>query len=331
MTLSTGYFSDFVFYDPYSSDFDRWEDAGGVDVLMLPDFTFMPDHMITYDGSALSVRYDGRTLTIPDNIPGTPSVEFVEYRAPAYTEEDAPVSLGTLRLITDPAGATTGPVAMIGTDEDEVIMAPVDPQPVTGFSVIFGNGGNDRIILSPTQEVRAFGGAGRDVIRGKSADDFISGGNGRDTLAGRAGQDQIYGGAGKDLLRGGAGDDWLYGDAFDFPPVKGFDDRIFGGRGDDNLVGGGGTDVMTGGAGADSFYFLVGQSDGPVDRITDFEADRDRLLIDTDTRPGVIRVKAQGDDTLVRFVTDFYGETMRYDIALLEGVTLGKSEIDFDW
>ncbi|GAA6199479.1 hypothetical protein [Aquicoccus sp. SU-CL01552] len=331
MILSTGFHSDFAYYDPSFSDFDRWEDAGGVDVLMLPDFTSMPDQMITYDGSALSVGYGSLTLTIPDNVPGTPSMEFLEYRAHAYTEEDAPVSLGTLRLITDLAGTTAGHVAMIGSDEDEVITAPVDPQPVTGFSVIFGNGGNDQITLSPTQEVRAFGGAGRDVIRGKSADDFISGGNGRDTLAGRAGQDEIFGGRGKDVLRGGAGDDWLYGDSFVFLPMKGFDDRIFGGRGDDNIVGGGGTDVMTGGAGADSFHFMVGRTDGAVDRITDFDADRDRLLIDTDTRPGVIRVKAQGDDTLVRFVTDYYGETIRYDIVLLEGVTLSKSEIDFDW
>lgn len=331
MTLATGFSNDFVFYDPFSSDFDRWEDAGGIDVLMLPDFLFMPDHTITYDGSALTVRYDSQVLTIPDIIPGTPSVEFLEYRAPSYSVEDVPVSLGTLRLVTDPTEATTGHAAVIGTDGNDVIEAPTNPEPVSGFSVIFGNGGNDRINLTPTQDVRAFGGAGRDVILGKAADDFISGGIGRDKLAGGAGRDEIHGGRGKDLLRGGAGDDWLYGDDFEFPPMSGFDDRIFGGRGDDNIVGGGGADVLTGGAGADSFRFLLGQTLDGVARITDFEADRDRLLIDTDTIPGVIRVKAQGDDTLVRYVADYFGETMRYDIALLEDVTLGKSDIDFGW
>lgn len=329
MTLSTGFSNDFVFYDPFSSDFDRWEDEGGIDVLMLPDFTSYPDQTIAYDGSALTVRYDGQVLTIPDTIPGTPSVEFIEYRAPTYSDGDVPVSLGTLRLISDPTEAATGHAAVIGTDGNDVIAAPANPEHVSGFAVIFGNGGDDRIKLTPTQDVRAFGGAGRDVILGRAADDFISGGGGQDKLAGRAGRDEIFGGRGKDLLRGGAGDDWLYGDDIGFPPMKGFDDRIFGGRGDDNIVGGGGTDVLTGGAGADSFHFGLGQTLGSVDRITDFEAERDRLVIDTDTIPGVIRVKAQGDDTLVRYVTDYYGETTRYNIALLEDVALNRSDIDF--
>lgn len=332
MILTTGPGDDSVSYDPFRSDFDIWQDAGGTDALLLPDYEAMPFRAFAYDGRALTLHISGTVLTVPDAAPGTPSLEFVEYQSIAYDAGDAVETLARLRVITDPGAGLGADVLAIGSAEDDVIVAPVLGARVDGFSEIFGNGGNDTIVLSPTQDYRAFGGRGRDVIEGRGAsEDFIAGGGGRDKLLGRLGEDEIYGGRGDDVIRGGSGDDFIYGDGPEFPPARGFDDRLFGGRGADHLIGGAGVDVMTGGRGADSFHFTLWETEEQPDRIRDFTAGRDRLEIDTDTSPGWLRVKAQGEDTLVRLLVDHYGETLRYDLVLLEGVTLTRSEIDVDW
>lgn len=264
LTLSTGMGTDFFYFVPFSSDFDIWEDAGGTDVLMLPDYSSTPFRAISYDGTALTVRISGGILTIPDSTLGTPSVEFVEYRQVAYGPGDDPESLGTLQLITDLGAVAGADIAVIGTKGDDVIAAPTLPQKITGFSEIFGNDGDDAILLSPTQDYRAFGGRGQDVIEGQGAsDDFIAGGIGRDQLRGRDGNDEIFGGMHRDLIRGGAGNDVVYGDGSAMVTVRGFNDRIFGGLGQDVLIGAGGDDkifggaqhdVIRGGAGADVIF-----------------------------------------------------------------------------
>jgi Ca2+-binding RTX toxin-like protein len=75
-------------------------------------------------------------------------------------------------------------------------------------------------------------------------------------IAGNAGS-ASGGGALDDILIGGAGADTLSG-----------------GAGDDLLIDGAGSDVLTGGSGADVFVFDL---DGATDRITDFDAGRDRI------------------------------------------------------
>ena len=67
-------------------------------------------------------------------------------------------------------------------------------------------------------------------------------------------------------LTGGNLDDILVGGAGS--------DTLSGGGGDDLLVDGAGSDILTGGAGADVFVFEL---DGATDRITDFDASRDRI------------------------------------------------------
>jgi Ca2+-binding RTX toxin-like protein len=71
----------------------------------------------------------------------------------------------------------------------------------------------------------------------------------------------------------------------DFPPetvqlgVAGAD-KLYGGSGNDLLDGGLGADILTGDAGDDSFRFSTELGDGNVDRIKDFNAADDLILLD---------------------------------------------------
>lgn len=98
-------------------------------------------------------------------------------------------------------------------------------------------------------------------INAKGGNDLVEGLGGNDILNGGNGADRLLGGAGRDVLKGGAGGDVLYG-----------------GAGADRLWGHRGNDILTGGTGADTFCFRV--KDGE-DRITDFQADSDRVRLDT--------------------------------------------------
>jgi glucose/arabinose dehydrogenase len=118
---------------------------------------------------------------------------------------------------------------------------------------ILGRGGNDRI----------YGGGGNDALSGGSGNDALSGGNGVDTLTGDAGNDRLAGGDGQDTLIGGSGADILNG-----------------GAGDDVIAGGSGRDTLTGGAGADSFVFNTAVSATSTDRITDYQAGVDVIVLD---------------------------------------------------
>jgi Ca2+-binding RTX toxin-like protein len=69
--------------------------------------------------------------------------------------------------------------------------------------------GDDYLSISPNiaTRVRAFGGAGDDVLGGGSGPDTIDGGAGDDILSGRAGNDRLLPGTGSNLLNGAAGAD----------------------------------------------------------------------------------------------------------------------------
>ena len=103
---------------------------------------------------------------------------------------------------------------------------------------------------------------GRDVLIGRSDDDFIDGGDGNDWIIGGNGWDVLNGGDGRDFIGGGAGDDILDGGAGnDFlSGGSGYDDLI-GGSGRDVLLGGGGNDNLSGGEGRD---YLLGGSGNDV-------------------------------------------------------------------
>ncbi|MEM1171114.1 MAG: bifunctional metallophosphatase/5'-nucleotidase [Cyanobacteria bacterium P01_H01_bin.35] len=114
------------------------------------------------------------------------------------------------------------------------------------------------------------GSSNNDTLVGSAADDTIIGGRGNDALYGRDGNDLLEGRPGIDRLFGGAGDDTLRG-----------------GQGRDRLNSGPGDDVMTGGASIDRFIFntnrAYSQDDLGQDTITDFDVERDILLLDRTT------------------------------------------------
>lgn len=86
---------------------------------------------------------------------------------------------------------------------------------------VYGNAGNDTIILSPRLGIRA-------SIEGGRGNDLIGAGAGDDTILGQAGDDTLVGNGGNDYLDGGAGDDTL-------------SDNL----GENVFHGGGGSDVLT--------------------------------------------------------------------------------------
>ncbi len=107
-----------------------------------------------------------------------------------------------------------------------------------------------------------FGLAGNDTIYGNAGNDYLFGGHGNDKLYGGQGNDILLGGAGSDLLSGGSGNDRLYGET-----------------GDDRFSGGTGDDVLYGGAGADKFYFNPNRPGEGADRIADFDATMDKVVL----------------------------------------------------
>ena len=117
---------------------------------------------------------------------------------------------------------------------------------------------------------RRQGGVANDRLAGDDAEDTLSGGRGSDRLFGRASDDILNGGPGNDRLFGGAGDDTLRG-----------------GPGRDRFNSGPGDDVMTGGASIDRFIFNTNQAysqdDLGQDTITDFDVERDIILLDRTT------------------------------------------------
>ena len=88
------------------------------------------------------------------------------------------------------------------------------------------------------------------VLTGTENAEILAGGDAADTISGLDGNDTLDGGAGRDSLDGGSGDD-----------------RITGGADNDTLSGGGGTDT---------FVFATGYGE---DRITDFDAEMDRISL----------------------------------------------------
>ncbi|MCB1341126.1 MAG: calcium-binding protein [Pseudooceanicola sp.] len=182
-----------------------------------------------------------------------------------------------------------------------------------GHDRLLGLDGNDRIDGRGGDD-RIFGAAGDDRLLGGSGNDALRGGDGEDVLIGGTGDDGLGGGDGNDTLKGGGGNDIIGGGLGN--------DRLFGNGGDDLLKGGLGNDVMTGGSGLDTFHFVRNQSG--EDRITDFDAAQDILLIDMrGGNPASVSVTSSGGDTLVSF-----GNATS---VTLTGVVLDDTDITFQF
>lgn len=144
----------------------------------------------------------------------------------------------------------------------------------SGYDTLYGGDGHDRL----------FGSEGEDELYGEAGDDYLSGGLGFDWLDGGEGADSLYGNQGSDFLTGGAGNDELYGATGNDTLLGGDgDDLIYGAQGLDVIEGGAGNDTIFGGSLEDQFIFRHGHGQ---DKIGDFEAAHDLLLLDPDLVDG---------------------------------------------
>ncbi|NRA98548.1 MAG: calcium-binding protein [Rhodobacteraceae bacterium] len=194
---------------------------------------------------------------------------------------------------------------------------------------LIGNGGDDEID----------GGAGRDIIRGGLGSDTLEGGADADTLLYTGGsvgvtvsleadengfQSAAGGEAEGDVISGfenvyaSNGNDGLTGD----------DNRniLYGYSGEDTLDGGLGADVLRGGAGADDFVFRTELGDGNVDRIIDFEAGLDSLILDSLIFSGL----AAGGLSAQNFHVSEGGLAESFDHFIIYDQTTGSLSYDAD-
>lgn len=152
------------------------------------------------------------------------------------------------------------------TDEEP---EPVDSEPTEGDDNLLGTSEGDRIS----------GLAGNDTIRGAAGNDTLVGREGNDRIVGNDGNDRLFGNSGNDVLLGRQGNDGLFG--------GNGDDQLEGGIGRDRINGGAGDDQLTGGASKDLFIFNTNQAfateDVGIDTITDFDVERDLILLDKTT------------------------------------------------
>jgi Ca2+-binding RTX toxin-like protein len=197
------------------------------------------------------------------------------------------IFIATLNAIYAPTGE-----AFIGTPGNDKI----NTEALTSNNVLFGLGGNDRLLSGIGNDVLVAGagndfvnagdgsdlifgdfnsngdldfgqegndtlngGGGDDVFLGGAGNDILNGGTGDDNIAGQDGNDVINGDAGDDLLTGGLGNDTIRGGAGDDRGLAGSgDDLFYGGDGNDRLGGDTGNDTLYGGAGNDLLIGNVG-------------------------------------------------------------------------
>ncbi len=192
------------------------------------------------------------------------------------------------------------------------------------FVVLQTSGDIERLTLTGSGNLSAYGNALNNVVTGNSGNNALRGFQGNDTLYGGAGNDTLRGGSGKDKLDGGSGADTAdYGDAKTGVTVNlgtpskntgyalgdtyvsienltgsnlygdtlignSLANTISGMGGKDVIEGAGGADKLTGGAGADRFVFSsLAASSGPkTDTIYDFTHDDfiDLRLLDANTK-----------------------------------------------
>jgi Ca2+-binding RTX toxin-like protein len=161
----------------------------------------------------------------------------------------------------------------------------------TGSIQVFGQAGNDRILLDetngPLPAAQLFGGDGNDTLTGGSGNDMLFGQSGNDILLGKGGNDLLFGGAGDDTLTGGAGDDQVFG--------QGGNDRMIWnpGEGSDLLEGGDGIDTaeVNGGNGSEIFTLTPNGSRVRFDRVNPAP-----FFLDIGTTENVVLNMNGGDD-----------------------------------
>ena len=233
-----------------------------------------------------------------------------------WTDDLGPLDIDALRYLYGGSydlgfEATARGALVSGTGRGEAIVVGDTDDVVNAY------GGDDRIVLGGGRDTAhggwgdddIDGGHGGDLLRGGSGDDVLRGGTGWDTLVGGTGDDTIYGGSGNDRIFsgpgggaawGGSGDDWITAGGGWLSGSTG-NDRLFH-KGADKacLQGQEGSDALVGGAGVTQFTFSK-RDIGWIDRILDFDAERDYVaFVGMGFGPGDREILQFGDNTFIK-------------------------------
>ncbi|HBD9295413.1 TPA: type I secretion C-terminal target domain-containing protein, partial [Legionella pneumophila] len=152
-----------------------------------------------------------------------------------------------------------------------------------------------------------------DLDRAQAGENTLDGTYRSEILLGRdTSNDTIIGNDGNDILIGLGGDDTLDG-----------------GSGDDVIIGGLGDDILTGGSGADQFVLVKGQGGAsagaaPIDTITDFEVNIDKIVINGNNITGV-SVSTPVSNTYTITVNYSDAATEHFKMTLSNGALLNDS------
>lgn len=152
-----------------------------------------------------------------------------------------------------------------------------------------------------------------DTMTGSDGKDGILGFQGDDTILGKDGNDRARGGAGDDTVKGGKGNDTASGGAGN--------DKVQGGKGKDTINGGTGKDKLTGNADKDSFVFGVKLKNSNADTITDFQVNKDKIVLDDDVFKKIgnslskkeFEIGEKADDKHDRIIYDKKSGKLYYD------------------
>ncbi|MFN3260567.1 MAG: hypothetical protein ACE37J_08400 [Pikeienuella sp.] len=147
---------------------------------------------------------------------------------------------------------TSGGRLLFGFDGDDVIYGSI-----YGFDTIFGGAGNDNIALGGASVLRAYGGAGEDLIylTDLTGNHVILGGAGRDIISFRnsgpdTGQQGVYGRLDSPLIGPAPGLTLTIENIEGLEGTRG-NDTLIGNSGDNILIGFGGRDSIEGAGGDD--------------------------------------------------------------------------------
>ncbi|MFO9622737.1 enhanced entry virulence factor RtxA [Legionella pneumophila serogroup 6] len=246
--------------------------------------------------------------------------------------------------------AQAGENTLDGTYRSEILLGRD-----TSNDTIIGNDGNDILIGLGGNDTLS-GGNGDDILAGGAGNDTLDGGAGNDTatyidatagvtvslntssaqntvgagtdtltnienLTGSKFNDTLTGNNSANTIKGLEGNDTISG--------LGGNDTLDGGSGDDVIIGGLGDDILTGGSGADQFVLVKGQGGAsagaaPIDTITDFEVNIDKIVINGNNITGV-SVSTPVSNTYTITVNYSDAATEHFKVTLSNGALLNDS------
>ena len=212
-------------------------------------------------------------------------------------DDDYLIRGGTDRIIEQAGGGSDRAYAAmsfaLGAGVHVEMLTPVDFASTTALDLtgnalsqtIFGNAGANRLD----------GGGGGDTLVGLGGDDFFVVRHAGDRAVEQAGEgtDRVFAGVSFTLEAGSQIEifstiDNLAVTAIDLTGNE-VGQFLYGNAGANRLDGKGGADVLTGFAGTDSFAFTTALGGGNVDRVTDYNAADDTILLDAAVFTGLGR------------------------------------------